>query len=59
MTLLPLQLEPAPAGLFHHWLEEQGKLGGQHKVPRLSSSRHYLEELLELKQRLSPAAPQL
>ena len=59
MTLLPLQLEPAPEGLFHRWLEEQGKLGGQHKVPRLSSSRHYLEELLELKQRLSPAAPQL
>jgi putative auxin-regulated protein len=49
MTLYPLHLELAPTGLFHSWLEGQGKLGGQHKVPRLSNSRRYLEELLALR----------
>jgi putative auxin-regulated protein len=48
MTLKPLQLTLAPRGLFHRWLEQQGKLGGQHKVPRLSGNRRYLDELLSL-----------
>lgn len=47
MTLLPLHLRVAPSGLFHRWLEKQGKLGGQHKIPRLSNSRRHLEALLE------------
>jgi len=34
--------------LFYDWLKEKDKLGGQHKVPRLSNSREYLEELLSL-----------
>ena len=34
--------------LFYDWLKEKDKLGGQHKVPRLSNSRDYLEELLHL-----------
>lgn len=33
-------------GGFKEWLKSKGKLGGQHKVPRLSNERHYLEELL-------------
>ena len=48
MTLKPLGLTLAPRGLFHRWLEQQGKLGGQHKVPRLSGNRRYLDELLSL-----------
>lgn len=48
MTLLPLSLTVAPTGLFHRWLEEQGKLGGQHKVPRLANHRRHLEQLLAL-----------
>ena len=48
MTLRPLSVEVAPSGLFHRWLESEGKLGGQHKVPRLSNSRHYLDALLSL-----------
>lgn len=32
--------------LFYDWLKSKGKLGGQNKVPRLSNSRDYLEELL-------------
>jgi hypothetical protein len=35
-------------GLFYDWLKLNGKLGGQHKVPRLSNSRKHLEELLKL-----------
>lgn len=31
---------------FKHWLRDKGKLGGQHKVPRLSNERKYLEEML-------------
>ncbi|WP_111669080.1 GH3 auxin-responsive promoter family protein [Algoriphagus litoralis] len=38
----------APEGLFESWLRKKGKLGGQHKVPRLSNSREYLEEILEM-----------
>ena len=35
-------------GLFNQWLKQKGKLGGQHKVPRLSNDRTYIEELLLL-----------
>lgn len=35
-----------PRGSFQRWLKEKGKLGGQHKVPRLSNDRQYLEEVL-------------
>ncbi|MGV3503039.1 MAG: GH3 auxin-responsive promoter family protein [Adhaeribacter sp.] len=38
----------APAGTFYRWLQQKGKLGGQHKVPRLSNSREHLEEILQL-----------
>lgn len=34
--------------LFHDWLDSKGKLGGQHKVPRLSNTREYMEEMLRL-----------
>jgi hypothetical protein len=37
-----------PTGLFNRWLKSKGKLGGQHKVPRLSNERNYLEEILLL-----------
>ncbi len=35
-------------GTFTEWLRSKGKLGGQHKVPRLSNERKLLEEILEL-----------
>lgn len=35
-----------PKGSFNHWLKIKGKLGGQHKVPRLSNDRTILEEVL-------------
>ena len=37
-----------PQGTFTEWLRSKGKLGGQHKVPRLSNERIYLEEILLL-----------
>jgi hypothetical protein len=48
MTLNPLVLNVARPKLFYDWLKEQDKLGGQHKIPRLSNERHYLEELKAL-----------
>jgi hypothetical protein len=38
----------ARQGLFEAWLRKKGKLGGQHKVPRLSNSREYIDEILEM-----------
>jgi hypothetical protein len=35
-------------GIFNEWLRTKGKLGGQHKVPRLSNNRNILEEVLAL-----------
>lgn len=34
--------------LFYDWLKHHNKLGGQHKVPRLSNTRNYLDELLSM-----------
>ena len=33
-------------GIFNEWLKSKGKLGGQHKVPRLSNERTLVEEIL-------------
>lgn len=35
-----------PKGGFAAWLKEKGKLGGQHKIPRLSNERNFLEEMM-------------
>jgi hypothetical protein len=48
LTLSMPKINIARTGLFYDWLKHQGKLGGQHKVPRLSNSRKYLEEILDL-----------
>ncbi|MEP0212854.1 MAG: GH3 auxin-responsive promoter family protein, partial [Cellulophaga sp.] len=32
--------------LFYDWLKDRSKLGGQHKIPRLSNKRDYIDELL-------------
>ena len=49
ITLQPLEIIQTPTGLFDLWLKQKGKLGGQHKIPRLSNSREYIEELIQLK----------
>lgn len=50
ISLQPLKITVAKSGLFYEWLSKKGKLGGQHKIPRLSNNREYMEELLELNQ---------
>ncbi len=35
-------------GTFNTWLKQKGKLGGQHKVPRLSNDRQHVEEIIAL-----------
>ena len=37
-----------PKGIFTKWLRSKGKLGGQHKVPRLSNERDTIEEILSI-----------
>ena len=44
-----------PKGLFTEWLRSKGKLGGQHKVPRLSNERNYIEEILALLVNIKPS----
>ena len=36
----------APEGTFYNWLKKKGKVGAQNKVPRLSNTREYIEEIL-------------
>ena len=48
ITLQELEIIIARPELFHDWLKQKGKLGGQHKVPRLSNNREYIEEMLKL-----------
>ncbi len=50
ITLQPLQIGEAPRGLFDAWLKSKGKLGGQHKVPRLCNDRKMIEEVLAIMQ---------
>jgi hypothetical protein len=51
ITLQPLEIVAARQGLFNDWLKMRGKLGGQHKVPRLSNSREQIEQLLMLNEK--------
>jgi hypothetical protein len=48
ITLQRLQIVKARPSLFNDWLKQKGKLGGQHKVPRLSNDRKIIEEILAL-----------
>ncbi len=45
-------IHPVPKGAFHRWLESKGRLGGQHKVPRLSNDRNFVEEIIRCKNEL-------
>lgn len=53
MTLNPLKINVARENLFYDWLKENDKLGGQHKIPRLSNQRDYLEQLLEMQKEVT------
>ena len=48
ITLQELEIITARPNLFHDWLKQKGKLGGQHKIPRLSNNREHIESMLKL-----------
>ncbi|RZJ78964.1 MAG: GH3 auxin-responsive promoter family protein [Flavobacterium sp.] len=48
MALRRPKVHNAPANTFYNWLKERGKLGGQHKVPRLANDRQYVDDILKL-----------
>ncbi|MCX6231003.1 MAG: GH3 auxin-responsive promoter family protein [Bacteroidetes bacterium] len=47
MLHLPV-VRSLPKDTFYKWLKSKDKLGGQHKVPRLSNDRVYVEEILKI-----------
>lgn len=48
LALVRPTIHSAPQGTFYDWMKSKGKLGGQNKVPRLSNSREYVEEILAM-----------
>ena len=48
ITLQHLEIVEARPNLFNDWLKLRGKLGGQHKVPRLSNSRETIDQLIKM-----------
>lgn len=52
IALKPPLIQTIPKGTFNEWLKVRGKLGGQHKVPRLANHRDFVDELLTFVNRL-------
>jgi hypothetical protein len=48
MALRRPKVHNAPTNTFYNWLKQRGKLGGQHKVPRLANDRAYVDEILKM-----------
>jgi hypothetical protein len=48
ITLNKPTIHIARERLFYDWLKKNNKLGGQHKIPRLSNTRDYMDDLLSL-----------
>ena len=48
ITRQRLEVLPAREGLFNDWLKSRGKLGGQHKVPRLANHRDIIEQIIAM-----------
>jgi hypothetical protein len=45
LNLIKPVIRSAPPGTFNKWLKMKNKFGGQNKVPRLSNSREFIEDL--------------
>lgn len=50
LALIAPIVHSAAEGTFYNWMKKRGKLGGQNKVPRLSNTREYVEDLLLMMQ---------
>lgn len=48
LALVAPTVHSAAEGTFYNWMKKRGKLGGQNKVPRLSNSREYVDDILQL-----------
>jgi len=48
LALIAPRIHAVAEGTFYRWMKRRGKLGGQNKVPRLSNSREYVDEILEM-----------
>lgn len=45
-AITALELVVVPPGFFEQWLRKKGKMGGQHKIPKLANHRRFADELL-------------
>jgi hypothetical protein len=50
LALIAPVIHSASEGTFYNWMKKRGKLGGQNKVPRLSNTREYVDDLLKMMQ---------
>jgi hypothetical protein len=48
INLVKPLVRSVPEGTFNRWLKNKNKLGGQNKVPRLSNTREFIEEIYDL-----------
>jgi len=48
IALIAPTIHNVAAGTFYNWMKRRGKLGGQNKVPRLSNSREFVEDILAM-----------
>lgn len=48
LALVAPKIHSVAEGTFYNWMKKRGKLGGQYKVPRLSNSREYVDEILAM-----------
>ena len=48
IALSPPKIHSLAKGTFYEWMSKRNKIGGQHKVPRLSNTREYVEDILEI-----------
>jgi hypothetical protein len=47
MALLSPKIHFVTEGTFYNWMQKRGKLGGQHKVPRLSNHREFVDDIIQ------------
>ncbi len=48
LALIAPRVHSVEGGTFYNWMKRRGKLGGQNKVPRLSNSREFVDEILNM-----------
>lgn len=48
IALVAPKVRSVAEGTFYNWMKKRGKLGGQNKVPRLSNSREYVDDILAM-----------